>query len=221
MKSYDASKAQAMPGVKKILELTNGVAVIATNSWYAMKAAAAIDCKWAPSTYPAEQADHWKVLEGSFKPEFLGKEWRKIGDVEAALKSGKLVEAEYRAPYVAHQPLEPLNGIGIVTDWQANGNLGRPSKPSGRAIHRGDRDRPQAGAGDVPQSMDRWKFWAPSRIRERPCPGRDRQSDARDADQACVFARGGFSARTSRARFRSPGTEEASTTARSSRPTCN
>ena len=27
-----------------------------------------------------------------------------------------MVEAEYRAPYVAHQPLEPLNGVGIVTD---------------------------------------------------------------------------------------------------------
>ncbi|QOZ26956.1 xanthine dehydrogenase family protein molybdopterin-binding subunit [Bradyrhizobium sp. CCBAU 51753] len=116
LKSYDARKAQAMPGVKKILEIKNGVAVVATNSWYAMKAVAAIDCEWAPSTYPAEQADHWKVLESSFKPEFLGKEWRKIGDVETGLKAGTLVEAEYRAPYLAHAPLEPLNGIGIVTD---------------------------------------------------------------------------------------------------------
>ncbi len=49
MKSYDASKAQAMPGVKKILELKTGVAVIATNSWYAMKAVDAINCEWAPS----------------------------------------------------------------------------------------------------------------------------------------------------------------------------
>lgn len=116
LKSYDASKAQSMPGVKKILEITNGVAVIATNSWYAIKAVEAIDCVWAPSTYPAEQVDHWKTLEESFKPEFLGKEWRKVGDVDAGLKSGTLVEAEYRAPYLAHQPLEPLNGIAIVSD---------------------------------------------------------------------------------------------------------
>jgi isoquinoline 1-oxidoreductase beta subunit len=116
LKSYDASKAQAMPGVKKILEIKNGVAAIATNSWYAMKAVEAIECEWSPSTYPAEQADHWKVLEASFKPEFLGKEWRRIGDVEAGLRGGTLVEAEYRAPYVAHQPLEPLNGMAVVTD---------------------------------------------------------------------------------------------------------
>jgi isoquinoline 1-oxidoreductase subunit beta len=116
LKSYDAGKAQSMPGVKKILKLKNGVAVIATNSWYAMKAVDAIQCVWAPSTYPAEQAGHWKVLEGSFKPQFLGKEWRKIGDVEAGLKQGTLVKAEYRAPYVGHQPLEPLNGLAIVSD---------------------------------------------------------------------------------------------------------
>ncbi|MDI2068982.1 molybdopterin-dependent oxidoreductase [Bradyrhizobium sp. Mp27] len=81
-----------------------------------MKAVDAVTCEWAPSAYPAEQAEHWKVLESSFKPEFLGKEWRKIGDIEAGLKTGKLVEAEYRAPYLGHQPLEPLNGIGLVTD---------------------------------------------------------------------------------------------------------
>ena len=116
LKSYDASKAQSMPGVKKILEIKNGVAVVATNSWYAMKAVEAIDCKWAPSAYPAEQADHWKKLEASFKPEFLGKEWRKIGDIDAGLKEGTPVKAEYRAPYVAHQPLEPLNGVAVASD---------------------------------------------------------------------------------------------------------
>jgi isoquinoline 1-oxidoreductase subunit beta len=99
LKSYDANKARSMPGVRRIFEIKNGVAVIATNSWYAMKAVEAIDCKWAPSTYPAEQADHRKTLEGSFKPEFLGKEWRKIGDVDAGLRGGTRVEAEYRAPY--------------------------------------------------------------------------------------------------------------------------
>jgi isoquinoline 1-oxidoreductase beta subunit len=46
----------------------------------------------------------------------LGKEWRKIGDIDAGLKRGTPVEAEYRAPYVGHQPLEPLNGIAIVSD---------------------------------------------------------------------------------------------------------
>ncbi|WP_421996357.1 xanthine dehydrogenase family protein molybdopterin-binding subunit [Reyranella sp.] len=114
--SYDASTAQSMPGVRKILKISNGIAVIATNSWYAMQAAERVDCTWAPSKYPAEQAEHWNVAAASFAPQFLGKEWRNDGDVDAGLKEGTLIEAEYRAPYVGHQPLEPLNGIGIVTD---------------------------------------------------------------------------------------------------------
>jgi isoquinoline 1-oxidoreductase beta subunit len=134
LKSYDARKARSMPGVKKILTVKNGVAVIATNSWYAMQAVAAIDCKWAPSTYPAEQAGHWKILEASFKPEFLGKQWRNIGDVEAGLKSGTLVQAEYRAPYVGHQPLEPLNGVAIVADGKMEIWVGHQSPQAVQSI---------------------------------------------------------------------------------------
>jgi isoquinoline 1-oxidoreductase beta subunit len=116
IESFDATAARNMPGVKRVLELPNGVAVIATNSWYAMKAVEAIECRWAPPKYPLEQAEHWKILEDSFRPEFLGKEWRKVGDIEGALNDGAAIEREYRAPYVAHQPLEPLNGIGLVTE---------------------------------------------------------------------------------------------------------
>ncbi|WP_441252600.1 xanthine dehydrogenase family protein molybdopterin-binding subunit [Tardiphaga sp. 71_E8_N1_1] len=134
LKSYDARKARLMPGVKKILKVTNGVAVVATNSWYAMQAVAAIDCKWAPSIYPAEQAGHWNILEASFKPQFLGKQWRNIGDVAAGLKSGTLVEAEYRAPYVGHQPLEPLNGVAIVTDGKMEIWVGHQSPQAVQSI---------------------------------------------------------------------------------------
>ena len=148
IKSYDASKARSMPGVQKILKISNGIAVIATNSWYAMQAAELVDCVWEPSTYPAEQAEHWNVVESSFAPEFLAKEWRNDGDVDAGLKDGTLVEAEYRAPYVGHQPLEPLNGIGIV-DRQGNGNLGRSSDAAIRAVHCCDGDRHEARTGDL------------------------------------------------------------------------
>lgn len=116
IKSYEATEARSMPGVIQVLKITNGIAVIAKNSWYAMQAADRVDCEWEPSKYPADQAGHWKVVASSFTPEFLAKQWRNDGDLDAALLDGTLVEAEYRAPYVGHQPLEPLNGIGLVTD---------------------------------------------------------------------------------------------------------
>lgn len=116
LNGYDASAAEAMRGVQRVVEVTNGVAVIADNTWRAFRAADAIACDWGAARYPAEMDAHWAAVESSFTPERLDKEWRADGDVEAALAGGAAVEAEYRAPYLAHQPLEPLSAIIKVTD---------------------------------------------------------------------------------------------------------
>jgi isoquinoline 1-oxidoreductase subunit beta len=112
---FDDSAARAMRGVAEVLEVTNGVAVVADNTWRAFQAVNAVNCDWGPAPYPAEQADHWAEVAASFTEDRLDREWRAEGDVEAAL-SGDVIEAEYRAPYVAHQPLEPLNAIVRVTE---------------------------------------------------------------------------------------------------------
>lgn len=117
LNGYDASAARAMRGVSDVLEVTNGVAVVADNTWRAFQAVNAVECDWGPSPYPAEQADHWAEVAASFTVDRLDREWRADGDVEAAL-SGDVIEAEYRAPYVAHQPLEPLNAIVRMTETE-------------------------------------------------------------------------------------------------------
>lgn len=114
MNSFDASAAQAMPGVKNILEITGGVAVVADNTWRAIKAANAIRFDWGEAAYPAEQAEHWQVLSGLFNEEHLNAEARAEGDVETA--EGETITGEYRSPYLAHAPLEPLNATMLVTD---------------------------------------------------------------------------------------------------------
>ncbi|WP_421701085.1 molybdopterin cofactor-binding domain-containing protein [Aliiroseovarius sp.] len=114
MKGYDASAAETMPGVKKILEITGGVAVVADNTWRAIQAANAIEFDWDEAPYPAEQDQHWEVLSNIFDDEHLNSEARVEGDVEAA--EGEKVTGEYRSPYLAHAPLEPLNATILVTD---------------------------------------------------------------------------------------------------------
>jgi isoquinoline 1-oxidoreductase beta subunit len=115
LNGYDASAARAMRGVSDVVEVTNGVAAIADNTWRAFQAVNAVECDWGPSPYPADQADHWAEVAASFTEDRLDREWRHDGDVDAAL-TGEVIDAEYRAPYVAHQPLEPLNAIVRVTD---------------------------------------------------------------------------------------------------------
>ncbi|HEV8691961.1 MAG TPA: molybdopterin cofactor-binding domain-containing protein [Ideonella sp.] len=112
---YDDAKAKTLRGVKRIVPVTNGVAVVADNTWRAFQAAKAIECDWGPAPYPAEMDGHWSAVAASFTPERLDKEWRHDGNVEQALSQGQVIEAEYKAPYVAHQPLEPLNAIVKVS----------------------------------------------------------------------------------------------------------
>lgn len=112
---FDATAAEGMRGVSQIIGLPYGVAVIADNTWRAFRALDEIEYDWARAPYPAEQDTHWAEVAASFTPERLDKEWRHDGDVDAALTGADVVEAEYRAPYVAHQPLEPLSAMALVT----------------------------------------------------------------------------------------------------------
>ncbi|WP_310566818.1 xanthine dehydrogenase family protein molybdopterin-binding subunit [Hydrogenophaga sp.] len=114
MLRFDAQAATGMRGVKKVVPVTNGVAVIADNTWRAFQAVNAIHAEWGPAPYPPEQAEHWRAVAESFVPERLDKVWRNDGDVESTLDA-KAISAEYRAPYLAHAPMEPLSAVAQVT----------------------------------------------------------------------------------------------------------
>lgn len=117
LNGYDASAAESMRGVKKIVPVTGGVAVVADNTWRAFQAAEAIDYDWGQASYPAEMDGHWQALADSFTEERLDNTWRDEGDVDGALAAAEeVLEAEYRAPYVAHAPLEPISAIVRVGD---------------------------------------------------------------------------------------------------------
>ena len=116
MNGYDATAAKAMRGVRSIVPVKNGIAVVADNTWRAIQAVNAIDVDWGPAPYPAEMDGHWAEVAASFVADRLDREWRADGDVEAALSAADVITIENRAPYVAHQPLEPLNATVRVTD---------------------------------------------------------------------------------------------------------
>lgn len=115
LRSFDATRAKAMRGVEKVLPLPGGVAVIATSTWHAMQAAGAIVLDHGPSPFPPDMAGHWQALSESFDAARLDSQFRDAGDVEGALAGGADLEAEYRAPYLAHAPLEPLNATVLYT----------------------------------------------------------------------------------------------------------
>ncbi len=123
--SYDAKTAKSMRGVSGVVEVTGGIAVLADNTWRAIKAAEAVECEWGSAPYPSDMQGHWDEIAASFTEERLDKNWRDDGDIETALTDSEPFTAEYKTPYVAHQPLEPLSSIVKVTNggaevWAAN-----------------------------------------------------------------------------------------------------
>jgi isoquinoline 1-oxidoreductase beta subunit len=124
MRSYDASAAEAMPGVERIVEIPGGVAVVASSTWAALMAAEAITFDWEPASYPADSAGVFQVLADSFIPDRQDSRIRDDGDVEAAL-TGDILTAEYTAPYLAHATMEPMTAAALLTDgkltvWAGN-----------------------------------------------------------------------------------------------------
>ena len=107
--SFDAAKAKAMPGVKHVVQITDGVAVVADSWWQAKTARDTIDIKWD------EGANKALSTEGVFKglADAMAKPGANIkqqGNVDQAMKgAAKTVEATYEMPFLSHSPLEPMN----------------------------------------------------------------------------------------------------------------
>ncbi len=124
MLSYDASAAEAMPGVERIVPLPNGVAVIAITTWHAMQAVDAITFDWGPAPYPATSSEITDTLRASFTEDRKDSTNRNDGDVDTILTAEDW-QAEYTVPYLAHATMEPMSGAvllrdGKLTVWAGN-----------------------------------------------------------------------------------------------------
>ena len=107
--SFDAVKAKAFPGVKQVVLMSRGVAVVADNTWSAVQASRLLDIKWDEGPNAAQSSASISKLfaERAQKP---GVEVTKVGDASKVLaESAKKVEAVYEAPFLAHATMEPMN----------------------------------------------------------------------------------------------------------------
>lgn len=132
LKSFDASAARKIPGVRDVVvvpgpkhgepitaNLATGVAVLADNTWAALKGREALKIEWTPGPFAAESsaaldAQCAQLLQGE------GVRCRNDGDFDQARRSAaRVIEATYRAPFVSHCPLEPQNACADVRSDRA------------------------------------------------------------------------------------------------------
>jgi isoquinoline 1-oxidoreductase beta subunit len=111
VKSFDGAKAKAVAGVIDVVQISDGVAVVASSWWQAKKARDLLSIQWDEGAGAA--LSDASVIDGTRQALKTGKVLeitKPQGDVAAALKgAAKVLEAEYVIPMQAHAPLEPMN----------------------------------------------------------------------------------------------------------------
>ena len=107
--SFDATKAKAIPGVKDIFQISDGIAVVADNTWTAFQGRKALEVKWdeGPNANASNETIFKGFADACEKPGVVS---RKEGDAPSALNAAsQKIEAVYQAPYQAHATMEPMN----------------------------------------------------------------------------------------------------------------
>ena len=112
---FDSASVAGIPGVRYVVEIPNGVAVIATTFWAAKKGRDALKVEWDETTgfrgsSDAMMAEYVKLAATP------GASARKDGDAGNAIgAAAKKLEASFEFPYLAHAAMEPLNCVVKLT----------------------------------------------------------------------------------------------------------
>ncbi len=111
VKTFDATKAKAVPGVKQVVQISSGVAVVADGYWPAKKGRDALVVTWddGPNTKLSSAGIAKQLSDRATKP---GAVARHDGDPDAALAAApekRKLDATYETPFLAHATMEAMN----------------------------------------------------------------------------------------------------------------
>ncbi|WP_434625183.1 xanthine dehydrogenase family protein molybdopterin-binding subunit [Pseudomonas sp. Z1-29] len=129
VKSVDSSAALKVPGVIKVVQIEGrplpsefqplgGVAVVAKNTWAAIKGREALKIEWddGPNAGYDSIAYRKELQAAALKP---GKVLHSTGDLDDALaKADSTLEAAYYLPHLSQSPMEPMVAVARFKDGQ-------------------------------------------------------------------------------------------------------
>ncbi|MFW2543911.1 molybdopterin cofactor-binding domain-containing protein [Primorskyibacter sp. 2E107] len=109
--SFDDAAALEVPGVSAVRQIPQGVAVYAASTYAAIKGRNALSIEWDESAAETRTSDEIYTAFSEAAAQG-GKDAEVIGDGAAAIDgAARVIEAEFRFPYLAHAPMEPLDGV--------------------------------------------------------------------------------------------------------------
>lgn len=108
--SFDDKAALAVPGVEMVRQISSGVAVYATGTFAAMKGREALSITWDESKAETRSSvEIYDMLSAEAKAG--GRVVQEQGDPAGLSGAATLHEVEFRFPYLAHAPMEPLDAV--------------------------------------------------------------------------------------------------------------
>jgi isoquinoline 1-oxidoreductase beta subunit len=116
LRGFDATTAKTLRGVLQVVALPGGVGVIADNTWRAFQAARTIQCDWAEPVHGATTAVFMNAIDASFDDKHQDSRIRNEGDVTQELPAAKVLEVQYRVPFLAHATMEPMNAVAWLQE---------------------------------------------------------------------------------------------------------
>jgi len=117
--SIDDSEARKVRGYRKTVDMGDGVAVVAENTYYAKKAASLLNVDYDNHGNERLNSD---LISDMLREALENGETHTFSEaegIEALLNSGNRFEAVYEVPYLAHACMEPMNATAIVKDGHA------------------------------------------------------------------------------------------------------
>ena len=111
LKNFDAAATRKINGVTDVVQIPNGVAVLATNTWSAIQGRDALEVEWDHSkAFAMSTAD--LLADYRQKAAQPGLPARHDGDADKALgEAGEVLQAGITFPYLAHAAMEPMNCV--------------------------------------------------------------------------------------------------------------
>jgi isoquinoline 1-oxidoreductase beta subunit len=116
--AFDASRAKAVAGVRHVVQIGSGVAVVGDGYWPALSGRRVLKVTYdaGPNASRSTDSIARELRAAAASP---GAVVRNDGDVAAAVaRAAKRVEAEYEVPFLAHATMEPMNATAWVHDGQ-------------------------------------------------------------------------------------------------------
>jgi isoquinoline 1-oxidoreductase subunit beta len=113
--SFDATKAKAVPGVRDVVQISTGIAVVADGYWAATKGVQALTVQWDEGAMAGVSSDTILKQFAALAAQ-PGKVARNEGDADKAIAgAAKTYERVFELPYLAHATMEPMNCTAEVT----------------------------------------------------------------------------------------------------------